>query len=412
MNATIEKNVEPGFYKTIIPIILSVFSVYLTIGMMLGILPGYIETGLKYNSIIVGVVIGTQALATLLTRSYAGKLTDTKGARLSSRIGGTLGIITGILYLTAALFSRNAATALTIILTTRILHGIAESLLVTGSLTWGIGLVGVEKSGKVMTWNGIAMYAGIALGAPLGIALFKTTGIESAFGAISLLSGLSLIITHKLPSLPVDLSHVRAPFYKVVGKVSGQGLGLAFASIGFACISSFIVLLFTQKHWGNASQAFMMFGGCYILVRIFFSSFPDKYGAYAVALISLIIEIAGQLLIGFAGSGSIAILGCCLTGAGFSLIFPSLGVMAIKKVSPQMRGTALGAYGAFFDLSLGIAAPVAGLIALWYNYQMVYVFGALSCLTAVLVLFLGEKEKADTKKTATVYNSETINNNK
>ncbi len=397
MNATIEQNAEAGFYKIITPIILSVFSVYLTIGMMLGILPNYIESNLKYNSVIVGVVIGAQALATLVTRAYAGKLTDTKGARLSTRIGGALGLITGLLYLTSTLFGSSPALALTLVLTSRILHGVAESLLVTGSLSWGIGLVGMSRSGKVMTWNGIAMYAGIALGAPLGITLVKTIGIEISFAAIALLSGFSLIITHKLPSLPLDLNHVRAPFYRVVGKVYGQGLGLAFASIGFACISSFIILLFTQQHWGNASQAFMLFGGFYILVRLFFSSFPDKYGAYKIALISLVIEIIGQLCIGFATSKAMAIVGCCLTGAGFSLIFPSLGVMAIKKVSPQMRGTALGAYGAFFDLSLGLAAPIAGLVAQWYNYQMVYIFGALSCFIAVLVLFLGEKKSMTAK---------------
>lgn len=189
----------------------------------------------------------------------------------------------------------------------------------------------------------------------------------------------------------MDLTHVRHPFHKVVGKIAPQGLGLAFSSIGFACISSFIVLMYTQKQWGDASLAFMLFGGFYILVRLLFSSFPDKHGAYKVALVSLFIELIGQLLIGFSVSKTMALIGCSLTGAGFSLIFPSLGVLAIQKVSPQMRGTALGAYGAFFDLSLGIAAPVAGLIANWFDYQAVYLFGRISVVIAVLVLWLGRK---------------------
>ncbi|MCY1226649.1 putative MFS-type transporter YfcJ [compost metagenome] len=87
-----------------------------------------------------------------------------------------------------------------------------------------------------------------------------------------------------------------------------------------------------------------------------------------------------------------AIAGCSLTGAGFSLIFPSLGVLAIKKVNPQMRGTALGAYAAFFDLSLGIAAPIAGLVASWFDYQSVYIFGGVSALLAIVVLLLGKNK--------------------
>lgn len=391
METKIKTNSNQDFFKTIIPIITSVFAVYLTIGMTVGMLPGYIETNLKFNSIIVGVVIGAQALATLATRAYAGKLTDTKGAQYSSRLGGVLGIITGVLYATAAFLYSIPVWALIILIAARILHGITESLLVTGSLTWGIGLTGVAKSGKVMTWNGIAMYAGIAIGAPLGLALSKTINFETAFGAISILSIVSLLVTSKLPALPVDLTHVRHPFHKVVSKIAPQGLGLAFSSIGFACISSFIVLMYTQKQWGDASLAFMLFGGFYILVRLLFSSFPDKHGAYKVALVSLFIELIGQLLIGFSVSKTMALIGCSLTGAGFSLIFPSLGVLAIQKVSPQMRGTALGAYGAFFDLSLGIAAPTAGLIANWFDYQTVYLFGSISVVIAVLVLWSGKK---------------------
>src|SRR5690606_38567802 len=156
--------------------------------------------------------------ATLLTRAYAGKLTDTKGAKRSSRIGAVLVVLTGILYLTASFFSGSTFIALILILLAVLLQGTGESLFVTGSLAWGIGLAGVEKSGKVMTWNGIAMYAGIVLGAPLGIALTKTVGIETAFITIALLAVVSLIITYNLPVLSVDLEHVRTPFYKVLGK--------------------------------------------------------------------------------------------------------------------------------------------------------------------------------------------------
>lgn len=393
MDTIIRKNnTDTAFYNAIIPIIFSVFAVYLTIGITLGILPNFIQNNLKYGSIVVGIVIGLQALATLLTRAYAGKMTDTKGARLSSRFGTLLAMITGGLYLLSTLFSQNPVMALAIILVARIAHGIAESLFLTGALTWGIGLVGAEKSGKVMTWNGIAMYAGIAIGAPLGIWMKNSLGIETAFGTIVLLSIISWLVIKKLPVLSIDLNHIRTPFYKVVGKIAGQGLALAFSSIGFACISSFVSLFFAQKHWGDASLAFMFFGGSYILVRLFFSSFPDKYGGYKVTLVSLIIEIIGQLTIGYSTSKAMAIIGCSLTGAGFSLLFPSLGVLAIKKVKPQMRGTALGAYAAFFDLSLGLAAPIAGLIASWFTYQSVYIFGGISCLLAITVVIAGKNK--------------------
>ncbi|MBN9296222.1 MAG: MFS transporter [Filimonas sp.] len=236
------------------------------------------------------------------------------------------------------------------------------------------------------------MYAGIAAGAPLGIGLYHSLGVQSVFTAIIILAVLGWLATLRLPMLAANPAHARTPFYKVIGTIAGQGMGLALSSIGFACISSFIVLYFKTKGWGEAAAAFASFGSAYVLVRVFCASFPDRFGGYRVALFSLVVEIAGQLCIWSATSGAMAIAGCILTGAGFSLIFPSLGVLAVKKVSSHMRGTALGAYVAFFDLSLGIAGPIAGLIASRFNYAAVYLFGAISALAAMVMLFIKRKQ--------------------
>lgn len=391
MNVTVEKGQEVSFYKVITPIIVSVFGVYLTIGIVLGVLPGFVQHQLGFDSIIVGLVIGLQFISTLLTRAYSGKITDTKGARQSKRTGVIFAVMAGIAYVLSVVLKDHPGLALSVLMLARILHGTGESFLVTGALTWGIGLVGLPNSGKVMTWNGIAMYAGIAIGAPLSIWLSHAWGVLPAFVLIVLLPFVSWVATVNLPGIPVDKDHIRTPFYKVIGAVSGQGLSLAFSSVAFGCIASFIALFFTQKNWGDASVAFMVFGACYVLTRIFFASFPDRFGGYRIALISLLIEIAGQLLIWTSASKEIAIIGCGLTGVGFSLIFPALGVLAIQKVSPQMRGTALGAYVAFVDLSLGLAGPLAGLVAGWFDYQAVYLFGGISCLLSVVILLFNRR---------------------
>lgn len=375
-----------NFAQTISPIIISVFAIYLCIGLTLGTLPQLIKNGLHYSNLAVGAVIGIQFIATLLTRAYAGKIADTKGARTGNHFGVSIAMLTGLIYLAAVFCKDNHLLALSILFLARITHGIAESLAITGALTWGIGLVGHQKSGKVMTWNGIAMYAGIALGAPLAIYLQSASGIGYVFTLIIILSAASRLLTVKLPNLPVDPGHQRTPFYKVIGKISDQGLALAFSSIGFACISSFVALFFKDRNWLNPSFAFITFGGFYILTRVLFSSLPDQYGGYKVAMVSFIIEVAGQLLIGFSTTEVMAIIGCSLTGIGFSLVFPALGVLAIQKVSPQMRGTALGAYAAFFDVSLGLAGPVADIIAGWYGYGAIYFFGAGSALLSIIIL--------------------------
>ncbi|MGG5210612.1 MFS transporter [Chryseobacterium sp. MIQD13] len=392
-NYTTDMNQESkNFTRTISPIIISVFAIYLCVGVTLGTIPSLVKNELHYSSLIVGAVIGIQFIATLLTRAYAGKIADTKGAKTGNHRGVIMAMFTGLIYLASVLLQDNHLLALGTLFLARIFHGISESLAITGALTWGIGLVGHQKSGKVMTWNGIAMYAGIALGAPMAMYLQSALGISYVFIVMVILSALSWLCTIRLPNLPVDTAHQRTPFYKVIRKISDQGLALAFSSIGFACISSFIALFFTEKSWIHPSLAFLTFGGFYILTRIFFSSFPDKYGGYKVAVVSFIIEITGQLLISFSTSETMAIVGCSLTGIGFSLVFPALGVLAIQKVSPKMRGTALGAYAAFFDVSLGLAGPIAGIIAGRYGYQSIYFFGAVSAVLSIIILTVKNKK--------------------
>lgn len=380
---------KTNFYQAAIPIITSVSIAYLTVGMTLGVIPGFVQNTLMFNSFIVGLIVGLQPIATLLSRAYTGKFTDTCGGKKSKSTGITLIVISGIVYLAAAIFSQYHIVALSLLVVARIVHGISESFILTGALTWVIGLVGQDKSGRLMTWNGLAMYAGITLGAPLSILLTKSYDIKYVFILLMVFPVASWLTTVKLPAVNVSNIKKKVPFFQVLGIIANQGISLSFSTMAYGSIISFIALFFTQNRWGDASMAFTTFGVCYILTRLFFASLPDKWGGYKVAMLSFFIQIIGQLLIWSSVSKIAAIAGCGLTGIGFSLVFPALGVLVLKKTDPQQRGTALGAYAAFFDLALGLAAPLAGLIANWSgNYQSVYLFGGGSCLLAMGTLIL------------------------
>jgi predicted MFS family arabinose efflux permease len=78
-----------------------------------------------------------------------------------------------------------------------------------------------------------------------------------------------------------------------------------------------------------------------------------------------------------------AITGSALGGFGFSLVFPAIGVEAVKRVTEQNRGTALGVYTAFSDVSFFLTGPIAGAVIGAYGYASVFLF-ALICVLAAL----------------------------
>lgn len=374
----------PNVFLKLLPITLAVFVGFLTIGLPLPVLPLHVHDTLGMSALVVGLVVGSQFAAALLSRAWAGTLADTRGAKRAVVAGFVVSTFSGLTFLVSLAFAADPAVSVGVLLAGRVLLGCAESLVITGALSWGVGLVGPQNAGKVMAWVGIAMYGAYAFGAPVGVAvygLWRFTGIAVATTLIPL-AALALIVAVR-PVAPT--ASRRVPFYKVLGAVWVPGLGLALSSVGFGVITAFVALLFAAKEWGNASLAFTAFGLAFIGARLLFGHLPDKLGGARVALVCVLIEAVGQLLIWGADSAPMAYLGAAVTGFGYSLAFPGFGVEAVRRAPPQSRGVAMGAYVAFFDISLGITGPAAGAVATAWGVDAVYLVGAVAVACSLLV---------------------------
>jgi predicted MFS family arabinose efflux permease len=86
-------------------------------------------------------------------------------------------------------------------------------------------------------------------------------------------------------------------------------------------------------------------------------------GGARVALVSAFIEALGLALIWVASGPLTAAIGAALTGVGYALVYPALGVEAVRRAPPQSRGVVMGMYTAFLDVALGFGTPALGLIA-------------------------------------------------
>jgi len=368
----------------VVSIVLFTFIGYLNIGIPLAVLPGYVHNHLGYGTVIAGLVISVQYLATLLSRPYASRFIDTRGSKRAVMIGLAGCGLSGVFMLVSSWLTSMPAWSLASLLIGRLVLGSAESLVGSGSIGWGIGRVGAQNTAKVISWNGIASYGAIAIGAPLGVVMVGHLGMWSLGVSIMLLGALGVLLAWPKLAAPI-VSGVRLPFLHVLGRVLPHGTGLALGSIGFGTIATFITLYYATNHWENAALCLSLFGASFISARLLFGNLINRIGGFRVAIACLSVETLGLLLLWLAPNPELALAGAALSGFGFSLVFPALGVEAVNLVPASSRGAAVGAYSLFIDLSLGITGPLVGAVAAGFGFASIFLFAALAALTGLLL---------------------------
>ena len=365
-------------------IITALFFGYLAVGLPLPIIPLFVHQHLGYSNFVVGMVIGIQFLATVLTRGYAGKIVDQFGGKRSAVQGGVLSAVAGLLYFVAAIPTFSPVTSLCIVIVGRLMAGFGESQFVTGCVSWSIASVGPQRAGTSMSWTGIAMFAALSIGAPLGMSMYQHYGLQAAMLACTTSPLLAVAVASAATNYFTP-GGARLPFYRVIGRVWREGLGLMLQGVGLSGLTAFASLFFVSHHWNNAGWVMTAFGAGFILIRLILGHLPDRMGGYRVAAWSLMVEAVGLVMIWLAPVEAMALAGSFVTGLGCALIFPALGVEVLKRVPPANRGSAMGAFVAFLDIAYGISGPISGIVAGQFGYAAVYLFGTISALLGVFL---------------------------
>jgi len=365
---------DKGYKVKIIGFVFMSFLGYICIGLPLAVLPMFIHKTLGFSEIIAGAVISLQYVTTFIIRGYAGTVVDKRGPKIAVSISMISFVVSGILFFLSIWLKNSAIISLSIISVSRLIMGCAEGMIGASPINWAMMVIGRKHTGEIMSYNGIANYGALAIGAPVGVWIQQSIGIEYIGVLIVCIGILGFLYALPKPPVRAEVSAEKISFFKVLGIVAPYGMSLGLAAIGFGGISNFITLYYDFFGWKNAAFSLSIFSVMFILGRFAFSKAIAKKGGLQVAFNCLIVEAIGLALLFSAQHPLMALLGAAVTGLGFSLVFPALGVEAVKLAPVANSGAALAAYGLFIDLSLGVTGPFAGTVINLFGMPYLFLF--------------------------------------
>jgi MFS family permease len=357
------------------------FCCLLAVGAVLPVMPRYVHGPLDAGNIAVGVVIGSYAITGLLLRPFAGRFADHRGRKPTVFAGSCLVAMGGFMYLLPL-------GVLGLILA-RLVLGAGEGAVFTGGSAWIVDLAPPGRRGRVIGLYGLAVWAGLSIGPLLGELLLHASGYSEVWLLAGALPLLGAAIATRVPDPFQPAPGIESEHHPLIAREAVRpGAALALGSIGYAAIAAFVVLHLEARGVGHGATVFGAFATMVVITRLLGGDLPDRIGPARVATVAAVVEAVGLTTIAFAHSLGVALAGALAMGAAFSLLYPSLSLIVVSRVSDRRRGAALGTFTAFFDAGVGLGAPLAGLASALTSYEGAFLLSAAIALASAAAIAL------------------------
>lgn len=362
-------------------IVVSATAYFSAMGMLLPVLPRYVEDELSGNGFEVGLVVGAFAVSAAAIRPMVGRLGDRYGRRPLAVVGAAVAAVSIALY--------GVVPALVALVAFRLLTGLGEAGFFVGAATAAQDLSPPDRRGEAASFFSISIYTGLAFGPFLGELLYKSGGADRVWLVAAVLSGISalaaLLIPAELgrrapgdePSGPRRLLH---PAAVMPGSILLLGL------IGFAAFGSFLSLHLEELGIDDAGPFFLVYGISVLLVRVFGAKLPDRFGAVRTTTVALACIALGIGTIAAVSLPVVIYAATVVFSLGMALLFPALFGLVVERAPDRERSHAVGTFSLFFDLSQGLGAPLLGVfVTLTGTDRSAFVVGALVALAGIVV---------------------------
>ena len=363
-----------------------VFFVY--IGILIPIVPLFIEGPLNAGEFGIGLTVAVFALAAICARPLLGRLADRYGRRVLMVGGAVLAGLSGI--------GSSQITEFWQLLVLRGFTGVGEAAVFVGAATLIADMSPRNRRAEGASYFSVAVFGGIGVGPIIGEALLDDTNFERAFVVAGLFAFLAAIVALFAPAR-VEPDDVLDDTIASAAPESGRrklihpaaimpGLVLAAGVAAFSSFGAFVPDYSRSVGMASSGGLFAAYALVSVLVRIFGATLPERLGPRRAVTIAL-----GNVLIGLtvlAAFPTIPALwiAAVFVGVGMAFNYPSLLALTVNRASDSDRAWAVSSFTMFFEVGSVAGGLLIGAFAQVVGKQLGFLGGAMFCLLGLYLL--------------------------
>lgn len=367
-----------------------IFFVY--VGMMVPIVPLFIEGPLDAGEFGIGLTVAVFALTAIAARPIVGRIADRYGRRVLM-VGGALIAAAG------GALSAHVDT-LWQLLACRGLMGIGEASVFVGAATLIADLSPRDRRAEGASYFSVAVFGGLGIGPILGEWLLGGDQFARAFTCASLFAVGGAVVALFAPSRVVspdadrdadgDVHHDltasggKRPLIHPVALL--PGLVLACSVAGFAAFSAFIPEYSRDVGLSESGGLFGVYALVSLVVRVVGARWPEQLGPRRAVTIGMGNILVSLSILAFVPTTGALWVAAAVMGVGVAFNYPSLMALTINRASDRDRAMAVSSFTMFFEVGSAVGGLVIGAFAQMVGKQIGFLGGVAFCAIGIWLL--------------------------
>ena len=349
--------------------------------------PGFLEE-LGATEVIIGLIVGFAAVASIVVRPLVGRLMDQRGRRPLILFGNSLNVVALGLYLTVEQIDGWVYAI-------RIVHGLSEAVLFTVLFTFAADWVPERRRTQGLALFGVAGMLPIALAGVLGDVILNRWDFDVFFVVAAGFAMASLLLSLPLHDAP-HLSE-QPPARGFLASITGVHLlplwWITFVfSFVLTAYFTFLKTFVNETGVGSVGLFFAFYAGTAVALRLTFGWVPDRVGPKRALGPAMLFLAAGLVVLSGATTDSAVAAAGLLCGVGHGYTFPILYALTVTRARVAERGAAMAVYTGLFDVGTLVGGPLLGLTIRWFSYQTMFLSTAALVVVGLGLFALWDRE--------------------